>query len=75
VAWFIWLLVGLLLSVAAYLLMPQPKAQKPAATSDMDTPTAEAGRPVPVVFGTITIKGSNILWYGEKSKQESEVDA
>jgi hypothetical protein len=31
-----------------------------------------SGRPVPVVFGTITVKGSNILWFGEKSLREYE---
>lgn len=74
-AWFLWLLVGLALSVVAYLIMPQPKAQKPPATSDLESPTAEAGRPLPVVFGTLTVKGGNILWYGEKSHQDYEVSA
>jgi len=25
---------------------------------------AEEGRPIPVVFGTVTITGANVLWYG-----------
>ena len=74
-AWFLWLLIGLAISIVSYLLMPRPKAVKPAATTDLESPTAEAGRPMAVVFGTITIKGGNILWYGEKSHQDFEVDA
>ena len=73
-AWFIPLLVGLVLNIAAYLLMPKPKAPKPEAAKDMDNPKAEAGRPVPVLWGTMTIKGLNIMWYGDKSKHEYEVE-
>lgn len=64
--WFIMMLVSLALNVIAYLLQPKPKTSQPASTEDMEDPTAEAGRPIPVLFGTMTIKGTNILWYGEK---------
>lgn len=73
-AWFIALLIGLALNIIAYLIMPKPKQPKPEAAKDMDDPTAESGRPVPVVFGTITVKGGNILWFGEKSLEERDVD-
>lgn len=66
-AWFIPFLIGLALNVVAYMLMPKPKAAKPEAAKDMDNPVAEAGKPIPVVFGTVTVKGLNILWYGDKS--------
>lgn len=66
VAWFVPLLISLALNVIAYLLQPKPKQAQPASTEDMEDPTAEAGRPIPVLFGTMTIKGTNILWYGEK---------
>lgn len=72
-AWWIWLLIGLALSVVAYLIMPKPQAEKPPAASDLDDPTADAGKPVPVVFGTVTVKGLNILWYGEKSLKTKTV--
>lgn len=73
--WFIPLIVGLVLNVVAYLLMPKPKQPKPAAARDMDDPTAEAGRPIPVVFGTITVKGLNTLWFGDKSTRTYKVSA
>lgn len=71
--WWVSLLIGLALSVVAYLIMPKPKQPKPPAAKDMEDPTAEAGRPIPVVFGTITVKGGNLLWYGEKSLAERKV--
>lgn len=73
--WFIPFLIGIAINVVAYLIMPKPKAPKPAAATDLDDPTAEAGRPIPVPFGTITIKGSNLLWFGEKSLRQYEKSA
>lgn len=72
-AWFIPLLVSLALSVVSYLLTPKPKQPKPGAVKDLDDPTAEAGRPLPVVFGTVTVKGLNVLWFGEKRTKTTTV--
>lgn len=49
------------------LLAPKPKAPKPEAAKDLENPVAEAGKPIPVVFGTITVKGLDVLWSGDKS--------
>lgn len=51
----------LVLSIA---LAPKPQGPKSAALDDFDFPTAEEGRPIPVVFGEVDIRGSNVLWYG-----------
>jgi len=56
------LVISALISVA---LAPKPPAPKPAALDDFSIPTAAEGRPIPVVFGTVTITGSNVLWYGD----------
>jgi hypothetical protein len=53
--------------------MPRPKQPKPPETEDFEGPTADANRPVPVVFGTLTIKGLNVLWYGDKDKNSYKV--
>lgn len=74
-AWFIPLLLAIVFNVVAYLLAPKPKRSQPTETKDMDSPTADAGRPIPVVFGTVTIKGLNVLWYGEKSRDKRKVSA
>lgn len=68
------ILVSIALSFLAYLLAPKPKQAKPAAATEMENPTADAGRPIPVVFGTITIKAPNFLWYGEKTVKEYRVN-
>lgn len=67
------LLIGLVLMVVAYLIMPKPK-QEFAESKDLDNPTAQAGMEVPVVFGTKIVKGLNVLWYGDKSKRDYEVN-
>ena len=72
-----WLLIAAVvaLTVINYLITPKPKTPKPDSVKDLDDPTSEAGRPVPVPFGTITIKGLNLLWFGDKGKRTYKVDA
>lgn len=48
------------------LLLPKPKKQKPEAAQDLENPTADRSRPIPVVFGTVMVKGLNNLWFGDK---------
>ncbi len=45
----------------------QPKAPRPQAAElkDFDAPTADEGRPVPVVFGTVLVRSANVVWYGD----------
>jgi len=74
--WFlIQLAIGVALMVVAYALAPKPKEQKPAASSDLEAPTAEAGRPIPVVFGSLEIKGGNVIGYWDKQKHDFKVKA
>lgn len=61
------------LILAAYIsvaMAPKPSPPKPASLEDFDVPTAEQGREVPVVFGTVTITGPNVIWYGNLGTQE-----
>jgi hypothetical protein len=46
-------------------LAPKPPKPKPASLQDFDAPTAEEGRSIPVVFGTVWLKGPNVLWFGD----------
>lgn len=48
-------------------LAPKPPKPKPASLTDFDVPTAEEGRPIPVVFGTVWVTGPNVIWYGDLS--------
>jgi hypothetical protein len=51
--------------ILAYVMMPKPKTPKAATLYDFDIPTAEDGKPIPQVFGTVWISGFNVLWYGD----------
>lgn len=55
--------------------MPKPKQVRPEAAKDMDNPTADAGRPIPVVFGAITVKGINVLHFSDKVAHSFNVNA
>lgn len=61
------LAVALVLAIVGYALAPRPPKPKPASLEDVQVPTAEEGRPVPVVFGTVRVTGSNVIWYGDLS--------
>jgi hypothetical protein len=44
--------------------MPKPKSPKPDAVQELEGPTAEAGKQIPVIVGDITLKSPNFNWYG-----------
>jgi hypothetical protein len=56
------LIVSVLIQYALQPKTPQPQA---AELKDFDAPTADEGRPVPVVFGTVLVKSANVVWYGD----------
>jgi hypothetical protein len=64
------LVILIVASFVAAALAPKPPRPKPASLEDFDVPTAEEGRPIPVVFGTVEITGSNVLWYGDLKSEE-----
>lgn len=64
--WFVaYIAVLLIATFVAYALAPKPPKPKAASLEDFDIPTAEEGRPIPVVFGTVLVSGPNVLWYGD----------
>lgn len=64
-AW--WVLVAILVAttVLTALLQPKSKPPKPSALGDFQAPTAEEGRVVSVIFGTVKVAGPNVIWYGD----------
>ena len=58
---FVQLIIAIVSALVSAALAPKPPVPKPATLSDFDAPTAEEGRPIPVVFGTVTITGPNVL--------------
>lgn len=66
-------LVAVVLAVLAYVFAPKPSSPQSDSTRDLEAPTADAGRPIPVVFGEMTVKGPNCLGYWEISKETVKV--
>lgn len=69
---FVMIIVAIAMSAAAYMLAPKAGGTG-TESANMDDPTAESDKTLPVVFGTLTIKSPNFLWVGDKSKNEYDV--
>jgi len=52
-------------TIVSMVFRPRPIPPAAAALSDFNTPTAEAGRPIPEVIGTVLITGPNEVWAGD----------
>ena len=60
-----WYVAVLVVShVVSHLLAPKPDQPKAAGLQDIQAPTADENRPIPVLFGSKLIKGPNVVWYG-----------
>lgn len=61
------LVIAVVMAAIQYALTPKPKNTAPTAAGldDFDAPTAEEGREIPVVFGTVLLRGPNVVWYGD----------
>lgn len=73
--WLVQLVIGVGLSVLAYMLAPKPKAPPPPELDDLQGPTASSGREIPKVYGTKTVKGLNVIYFGEKEIRNVKVRA
>lgn len=71
--WVVMLAIAVVTNVASYILAPKPKASRPDSVQELEDPTAEAGRPIPVIFGTVEVRSPNVLWYGDKSTRTYEI--
>lgn len=67
------ILIMVAIMIISYALMPKPKMPKPEAAKEMEGPTSEAGKEIPVIFGTLIVKGPNCLWSGDKSHRSYKV--
>ena len=63
------LLIAFVLNVVAYVIAPKPKKSRPQITDqtrDLEAPTADTGRPIPVAFGTVNVLAPNVLFTTDK---------
>lgn len=60
--------ISLAMMVISYLIQQAmaPKPSEPVA-GQLDVPVASEGGEQSVVFGTVLIKDSNVVWYGDSS--------
>ncbi len=68
-------MVGFLVAIAIYIagsliyefLRPKQKFETPSPSGlgDIQFPTIEAGRPVPIFWGTVKLSGPAVVWYGD----------
>lgn len=65
-----YIVVLIVAALVSYALAPKPPSPKPASIEDFDIPTAEQGREIPVAFGTVTVTGANVIWYGGLGTEE-----
>lgn len=57
---------GFVIAMAvSYAMTPKPQTRPPAGLNEIDVPTAEEGREIPVLFGCRRIKSPNVVWYGD----------
>lgn len=59
----VYALVMMVISYAISFAMMPKSTMSDATVGAMDVPTAEAGKTVPVIFGTILVKDSNVIDY------------
>lgn len=64
------LILTVVSTIISMVMQPRPIPPISASLSDFQVPTAEEGRPIPVIFGTVLIKGANVVWYGDLKKEE-----
>jgi flagellin-like hook-associated protein FlgL len=64
------LVTAIVLILLTELLRPKPKFEdaRPAGLGDFEFPTATEGRVVPLLWGTVRLKGPNVVWYGDLSQ-------
>ena len=64
------ILVSVALSVISFALQSRIKQARPPQAAEMENPTASAGKPLPVVFGTVMVKAPNNLGYWDKRTED-----
>ena len=50
--------------ILSYALAPKPPQPKPPTIDDIEAPTAEQGRAIPVIFGEVWVTSPNVVWFG-----------
>lgn len=66
-------IISMGMSIYAMLTAKSPKPAVPAPNAVSGVPTAEQGKPIPVIFGTCTVTQSNVVWWGNPHQIKNNV--
>lgn len=58
-------------SLISYMLAPKPQTDPPASLEDVEIPSVDEGKEIPVIFGRMEISPF-VAWYGDFSQQPIE---
>lgn len=71
----IYALVMMIISAVLQAATQKQVKPKEPEKGELDTPTADEGGTIGVVFGTVIKKNSNVIWYGDASTTPIKSDA
>lgn len=63
--WVIYSAIVAASTILSFALAPRTKVRSTLKPGDIDTPTAEEGVEITVLFGTRYIGNPNVVWYGD----------
>jgi len=61
-----YIIIWAITSLISYALSPKPQSQEPEGFEEVDIPSVEEGKDIPVVFGRMKF-GPFVAWYGDFS--------
>jgi hypothetical protein len=77
-----WAIIAVVMTVASLaislyqmLSYKPPEAPIPPPQAISFIPTAEQGKPIPVVFGTRIVTQPNVVWWGHAHSEKNKVDS
>lgn len=71
--WIAMLLIATAVNIISYIIAPKPKGPKPEAVQQAENPTAEAGKPIPKLWGSGRVSETNVLGFWDKSTRQYKV--
>lgn len=53
------------IALFVYTRIPKPQAAPRPGLGEIQAPTADPSRDIPVIFGTVDLNAPNTVWYGD----------
>lgn len=70
--WAVQIIIAVVMALASYMIQRRAMKnnQSGVEAQEFTTPTVDAGRAIPVVFGRVRVKAPNLLWMGGNRSKE-----